>query len=170
MNAASRATLLRFLYHDPFFLLARGPAERPAYPPPAADRIYEFSPAPCQQHSAVETSWFGELDEHRSLARSIFRFLNRRRFCEPTLACHSPFLRDRAAFRSRKDIYHTLDTRQLSVAPISLPDQPEQREKEREGGDGRWKKENTGALEILFALGMPIYRLPSTPSGYLRTT
>lgn len=103
---------------------------------PAADRIYEFSPAPCQQHSAVETSWFGELDEHRSLARSIFRLLNRRRFCEPTLACHSPFLRDRAAFRSRKDIYHTLDTRQLSVAPISLPDQLEQREKEREGGRG----------------------------------
>lgn len=171
MNAASRATLLRFLYHDPFFLLARGETRDLLILLPAADRIYEFSPAPCQQHSAVETSWFGELDEHRSLARSIFRFLNRRRFCEPTLACHSPFLRDRAAFRSRKDIYHTLDTRQLSVAPISLPDQPEQRgERERGRGRGRWKKENTGALEILFALGMPIYRLPSTPSGYLRTT
>lgn len=52
---------------------------------------------------------------------------------QPTLACHPPFLRDRATFRSRKDIYHTLDTRQLSVAaPISLPDQPQRGETERE--------------------------------------
>ena len=44
------------------------------------------------------------------------------------------------------------------------------KESEERKGAATAEQQNTDALEILFAVGMPIYRVPSTPSGYHPTT
>lgn len=111
----------------------------------------------------------------------MLNFLNQRDRESISATCHSPFRQARLAFLCRKDIYHTLDIRNWAccigeeVWPTTSKDRQTVRRAPQEGEKGEkdestTNKDTYASLEILFRLGMPIYRLPSSPSGHLRYT
>ena len=94
--------------------------------------------------------------------------------------CHIPMLEGHRS-HPRHSQLSELHSREWDGGVRLLPDQRANagkrrkrvrfsNESEERKGAATAEQQNTDALEILFAVGMPIYRVPSTPSGYHPTT